>query len=407
MTGCNLCFSFVFYPWFGVQYSLWLILFFLFLVLHLLSLLPASNICIHVRSWPWWFLHIVSDFPHTMLSSFLFFSFLAVYNCEDPGLWHDLNRLNKISFRKCTAYHASNSLLFLTFWHVEDIEDTVETPFYMVRLLHGPFQEYYRMVERVGEYRPGGYHTVHLNDVFKQRFSVIGKLAYGQFLPSSWQTIKYEFFFSQPSRWWQIILASILVLRTKAPATGCIKDPQTRRIQKATKNSPSSRILKVLASNIPENSISSICWTNSSIRVRTGFICALCFHLWCATARISHMNCLVLWRRKESPMMWNTCGRFPKDLVRAGSPASVNIVHIDLKPATILFSTAGIWRYDELLRPPAPSPVERLEGVWRDDSASEYLVSPRQRWVYLDDSKTSKALVQISDLGGGKVHQIS
>lgn len=43
------------------------------------------------------------------------------------------------------------------------------------------FERIYDVVEPVEEYRPGGYHPVHLHDVFHQRYEVIGKLAFGQY----------------------------------------------------------------------------------------------------------------------------------------------------------------------------------------------------------------------------------
>lgn len=43
------------------------------------------------------------------------------------------------------------------------------------------FKRIYDVVEPVEEYRVGGYHPVHLHDLFKQRYEVIGKLAFGQF----------------------------------------------------------------------------------------------------------------------------------------------------------------------------------------------------------------------------------
>jgi serine/threonine-protein kinase SRPK3 len=43
------------------------------------------------------------------------------------------------------------------------------------------FERIHDVVEPVEEYRAGGYHPVHLHDVFDQRYEVIGKLAYGQF----------------------------------------------------------------------------------------------------------------------------------------------------------------------------------------------------------------------------------
>ncbi|BCR86717.1 uncharacterized protein ACHE_30704S [Aspergillus chevalieri] len=75
------------------------------------------------------------------------------------------------------------------------------------------------------------------------------------------------------------------------------------------------------------------------------------------------------------------------------------IVHTDLKPANILFSTAGVRQYDELMRP-ALNPAVLLEGVERDDNAPKYLVSPQQRRVRLDSMKTSNILAKVGDLAG-------
>ena len=43
------------------------------------------------------------------------------------------------------------------------------------------FERIYDVVESVEEYRHGGYHPVHLNDVFNHRYEIVGKLAYGQY----------------------------------------------------------------------------------------------------------------------------------------------------------------------------------------------------------------------------------
>lgn len=43
------------------------------------------------------------------------------------------------------------------------------------------FERIYDVVEPVEEYRPGGYHLVHLGDVFHQRYEITGKLAFGQY----------------------------------------------------------------------------------------------------------------------------------------------------------------------------------------------------------------------------------
>lgn len=83
------------------------------------------------------------------------------------------------------------------------------------------------------------------------------------------------------------------------------------------------------------------------------------------------------------------------------------IVHTDLQSVNILFSTAGIDQYDELLNPPVLIPVKWLEGVMQDDSAPEYLVTPQRHQARLDNIETSEILVNIGDLGGGKTNLLS
>ncbi|KZN94383.1 Protein kinase [Penicillium chrysogenum] len=43
------------------------------------------------------------------------------------------------------------------------------------------FERINNVVESVEDYRIGGYHPVHLGDVFHQRYEIIGKWAFGQF----------------------------------------------------------------------------------------------------------------------------------------------------------------------------------------------------------------------------------
>ncbi|KAJ5931525.1 hypothetical protein N7516_006014 [Penicillium verrucosum] len=43
------------------------------------------------------------------------------------------------------------------------------------------FERIYDVVESVEDYRIGGYHPVHLGDLFHQRYEIIGKWAFGQF----------------------------------------------------------------------------------------------------------------------------------------------------------------------------------------------------------------------------------
>lgn len=43
------------------------------------------------------------------------------------------------------------------------------------------FERIYDVVEPVEEYRTGGYHPVHLEDLFHERYLIVGKWSYGQF----------------------------------------------------------------------------------------------------------------------------------------------------------------------------------------------------------------------------------
>ncbi len=43
------------------------------------------------------------------------------------------------------------------------------------------FERIHDVVESVEEYRHGGYHPVHLNDIFNYRYKIVGKLAHGQY----------------------------------------------------------------------------------------------------------------------------------------------------------------------------------------------------------------------------------
>ena len=43
------------------------------------------------------------------------------------------------------------------------------------------FERIFDVVESIEQYRSGGYHPVHLDDVFYYRYRVVGKLGYGTY----------------------------------------------------------------------------------------------------------------------------------------------------------------------------------------------------------------------------------
>ena len=44
----------------------------------------------------------------------------------------------------------------------------------------GRFERIFDTVESIEQYRSGGYHPVHLDDVSNNRYKVIGKLGHGK-----------------------------------------------------------------------------------------------------------------------------------------------------------------------------------------------------------------------------------
>ena len=75
-------------------------------------------------------------------------------------------RLAPLGFVRIFIYFASHSSSF---------SSTVGTP-KMVRR----FERIFDAVEPIEQYRSGGYHPVHLEDVFNSKYKVIGKLGHGR-----------------------------------------------------------------------------------------------------------------------------------------------------------------------------------------------------------------------------------
>ncbi|KAL2376101.1 hypothetical protein RJZ90_007725 [Blastomyces dermatitidis] len=84
----------------------------------------------------------------------------------------------------------------------------------------------------------------------------------------------------------------------------------------------------------------------------------------------------------------------------------LGIIHCDLQPANVMFSIVGAAHGEAFLQPPEFSPVRWLEGVKVDDSAPEYLMATQRRRGELDDADFTTILVKIGDLGGGMMHPL-
>ncbi|KAI9749026.1 MAG: aconitate hydratase [Chaenotheca gracillima] len=230
------------------------------------------------------------------------------------------------------------------------------------------FERVYDDVEPVEEYRPGGYHPVHLNDRFNNRYEVIGKLAYGQF-STVW--------LANDQRLQRHVALKIL----KADAS---------------RESKELAILLYLSNQLPEHPGKK-------------HVLNLLDHFQHEGPNGTHL-CLV------SPVMISdgqmmTIREQPRQAtyVRAVSTQVLlgldflhhaSIIHCDLQPANIMFSAVNTTSSGVSLEPPEFSVVNWLEGVKVTDAAPRYLmISQRARGV-LDCAHFSTLLVKIGDLGG-------
>ncbi|GAQ37554.1 serine protein kinase [Aspergillus niger] len=235
------------------------------------------------------------------------------------------------------------------------------------------FKRIYDVVEPIEEYRRGGYHPVHLHDVFQQRYKIIGKLAYGQY------------------------------------STVWLAKDQLKNAQQVV-----LKILKAEASLDNNKELSTFLTLSDFNRDHPGnkHVIELFDHFYIKGPNGTHL-CLVFPAMTSDGAAMTISGS-PREVgyIRAISRQLLlgldflhqsGIVHCDLQPANILFSVAGGTDMEALLQTPEFSPVKWLEGVTVDDSAPKYLIPSQRRRGQLSDADFSTLEVKIEDLGGGKI----
>ncbi|OJI81370.1 hypothetical protein ASPTUDRAFT_32781 [Aspergillus tubingensis CBS 134.48] len=235
------------------------------------------------------------------------------------------------------------------------------------------FERIYDAVEPVEEYRRGGYHPVHLHDVFQQRYTIIGKLAYGQY------------------------------------STVWLAKDQLKNSQQVV-----LKVLKAEAFQDNNKELSVLLALSDSNKNHPGkeHVVQLLDHFYTKEPNGAHL-CLVFPTMISDGAAMTVSGS-PREVgyIRAVSRQLLlgldflhdsGIVHCDPQPANILFSVAGGTDMEALLQTPEFSPVKWLEGVTVDDSAPKYLIPSQRRRGQLSDADFSTLEVKIGDLGGASL----
>jgi serine/threonine-protein kinase SRPK3 len=268
------------------------------------------------------------------------------------------------------------------------------------------FERINNVVESVEDYRIGGYHPVHLGDLFHQRYEIIGKLAFGQF-STVW--------LARDQRLVLIVFQFTTYPNTLFP-----------RLQRDV-------TLKILKSAVSEDSqeLSILNELSHSITPHAGkeHVISLLDHFEHEGPNGLHL-CLVFPIMMSDGEAMTIRGKARNaSFVRAVSTQIIigldflhqnNMIHggnilnynvkiegiliflLDLQPANILFTVKQA-RHRESLVPPEFSPVRWLPGITADSSAPRYLMTSQRPRGMLDDASFSSLVVKIGDLGGGKV----
>ncbi|KAL5044810.1 hypothetical protein BDW71DRAFT_185419 [Aspergillus fruticulosus] len=227
------------------------------------------------------------------------------------------------------------------------------------------FERIHDVVEPVEEYRPGGYHPVHLNDVYHKRYKVVGKLAIGQF-STVW--------FAQD----QTLQKHVALKIVKADASKESKELDILLYLSQKDHPGKCHVVEILD------------------------------HFYHDGPNGSHLSLVLPFMLLDGHGMTVTGKPHNAAYVRSISKQiilgldflhSQGMVHSDLQPANILVYRVSSAQDEISLGPPEFSPVRWLDGIPVDNSTPKYLMPTQRRRGQLDGVDASKLLVKIGDLG--------
>ncbi|PYH63742.1 serine protein kinase [Aspergillus vadensis CBS 113365] len=235
------------------------------------------------------------------------------------------------------------------------------------------FERITQVVELVEEYRRGGYHPVHMHDIFDRRYEVVGKLAYGQFSTvwlakdktSTHQHVSLKILKADASADSKelLILRHLAASQLDHPGKSHVVELLDHFYHTGPNGVHLCLVFPVMISDLQEIIVT---WTPR----QAGYV-----------ETMSHQILLGL------------------DFLHRS-----DIVHCaDLQPGNMLVAvTDSMNDTKAFLEPPQFSPVRWLEGVTKDDSAPQYLMPSQRRYNQLKNVQHSSLVVKIGDLGGAQ-----
>ncbi|PYH88660.1 serine protein kinase [Aspergillus ellipticus CBS 707.79] len=231
------------------------------------------------------------------------------------------------------------------------------------------FERIHDIVEPVEGYRRGGYHPVHLHDIYNQRYEIIGKLSHGQF-STVW--LAYD----------RLLQQHVALKTLKADASKNNKELSTLRHLSATNpDHPGKRHVLELLDYFEHDGPNGT---------------HLCLVLPVMVSDGEGMT--VNGKSHEATYVRSISKQI---LLGLDFLHTLSIVHCDLQPANIMVSTEAAAHSETFLQPPEFNPARWLKGMTADESAPNYLIATQRRRGQLDSADWSELSVKIGDLGGG------
>ncbi|KAL2397852.1 hypothetical protein ABEF93_005655 [Exophiala dermatitidis] len=230
------------------------------------------------------------------------------------------------------------------------------------------FERIYDVVESVEEYRYGGYHPVHLNDIFNHRYKIVGKLAHGQY-STVWLALDQSA---------QRHVALKIVKADQSQTNNELEILQ--HLSRSSLSHPGRKYVIELLDHFQHNGPNGT---------------HLCLVLPVMLSDGSEMT--VRGQPRDAGYIKKLSARL---ILGLDFLHTSNVIHCDLQPANILFSVAEPSDFEIQLQNPEFCPVKWLEGTVPDESAPKYLLPSQRFRGALDKMKISSLVVKIGDLGG-------